>query len=130
MILEDYLIKNNKENKVKISKEEISNSKKIITEIKPLKFNENYTLVEVKLVTGRTHQIRAHLSYVNNPVLGDKKYGKKNQNENFNLKSQFLLAYKITFNGLENDLKYLNDKTFEIPLSPEYEEIIYHVFNN
>lgn len=130
MILEDYLIKENKDNKVEIFNENILNSKKIITKVKPVEFNENYTLLEIELITGRTHQIRAHLNYIGHPIVGDKKYGEKFYNKDFNLKSQFLFAYKIIFNNLENDLEYLNGKIFEIPLESDYKEIISRIFKN
>lgn len=114
--LEGFLVKDEKNNKVKISKKEIGDSKTIVTDIKILKKSEGYSLLEIDLITGRTHQIRAHLSSINHPIIGDLKYGDDNENrffkEKYNLSSQYLHAYKIVFNGLKDDLEYLNNKEF------------------
>lgn len=71
------------------------NSKKAITHYKLIKQFKNYSLVELKLETGRTHQIRVHMSYIGNPLLGDKTYGYKNQP--FNLEGQLLHAKTLGF---------------------------------
>ncbi|WP_353096744.1 RluA family pseudouridine synthase [Tissierella praeacuta] len=71
------------------------NSKEAITHYKVLERYNNYTLIEVKLETGRTHQIRVHMSYINHPVVGDPVYSRvKNE---FNLNKQMLHAYKLGF---------------------------------
>lgn len=103
------------ENEVKISKEEILNSIQIITSYKVLKQKNELSLLEVKLVTGKTHQIRAHLAFVCHPILGDGKYGNKKINKKFNLSKQLLCAYKIVFNFPETSpLFYLNKVKCEI----------------
>lgn len=99
----DYLRKTN--NGVKIYSEQVKDSLKIITRYRVLKRLNGKTLAEVELVTGRTHQIRAHFAYRGFPVEGDSRYGNGNG-------YQKLRAYKIIFDGLET-LKYLNGKTFE-----------------
>ncbi len=70
------------------------NSKKAITHFKVLKRYKNYTLIECKLETGRTHQIRVHMAYINHPVVGDPLYGKKIKDSDF---GQLLHSYKIKF---------------------------------
>lgn len=114
--LEGFLVKNEKNNKVHISKEEREDSKSITTDIKVLKKNEGYSFLEIDLITGRTHQIRAHLASINHPVIGDLKYGDHDENrffkEKYKLHSQYLHAYRIIFNGLGGDLEYLNCKEF------------------
>ena len=77
--LKDYLTKNEKKNTVKVSKNKTENSKEIITKYKVLSYDKerNLSLCEVELLTGRTHQIRAHMAYIGHPLLGDEKYGDK-----------------------------------------------------
>ena len=92
--------------------------KKIITSYKVIKedLKKNISTLEVELHTGRTHQIRAHLSYIGHPIVGDGKYGINEVNKKLNKKSQELLAYKLVFNfkSDSNILNYLNHKTFNI----------------
>lgn len=71
------------------------NSKEAYTSFKVLKNFDKYTLLDVHLHTGRTHQIRVHLAYVNHPVVGDEVYGIKNK---FKISKQLLHAYKLKFN--------------------------------
>ena len=114
-ILEGYLEKNEKKNKVTISKIPTENSKYIKTEYRVVKTIGNNTLVEIDLLTGRTHQIRAHMSSIGHPLLGDTKYGYKRKGENDIYKYQALYAYKITFE-FETDagcMEYLNGKSFQ-----------------
>ena len=88
---------------------------KIETRYKKLEFNGNLSLLDVELVTGKTHQIRAHLSHIGLPILGDEKYGCSEINKNYKLKYQCLCAYKIKFNfGGEDYLSYLNGKIIEL----------------
>lgn len=70
------------------------NSKSALTFYKPIEVFKNHTLLEVKLSTGRTHQIRVHMKYINHPILGDPLYGRKNK---YNIKSQMLHAYELKF---------------------------------
>lgn len=111
-----FLTKNEEKNKVYVSKTNNKDSKKIITDVKVLKTNGEYSLLEIDLITGRTHQIRAHLSSIGCPIIGDTKYGNKKINkyflEKYGLKSQFLHAHKIVFNNLHSPMDYLNKKEF------------------
>ncbi len=71
------------------------NSKFAQTNVKVIDYNELYTLVKCELQTGRTHQIRVHLKYINHPVVGDPEYGPKNTIDTI---GQALHAYKLSFN--------------------------------
>ena len=83
---------------------------KIQTNFKVVGEFENSTLVEVELVTGKTHQIRAHFSHIGHFVVGDEKYGDSKVNKLFGRKNQCLCAYKIKFHFKEGALSYLDGK--------------------
>ena len=114
-ILHDYLIKNEAQNKVKVFSKQVDGSKEIITKYEILDFNGKYSLAEVELLTGRTHQIRAHMAYIGHPLVGDTKYG-KNRKAPDNIKYQALYSYKLKF-SFDTDagiLNYLNGKEFSV----------------
>ena len=115
--LTDYLFKDSKKSMVYISSTPKKGYRKIITSYKVISENkrDNLSVLEVMLHTGRTHQIRAHLSYIGHPILGDGKYGINEINKKFNKKSQDLLAYKIIFNFKTDGeiLEYLNNASFQ-----------------
>lgn len=114
-ILKGNLQKDHKDNKVYIV-DDTHDSKEIETHLRVLKSNRDYSLLEVELITGRTHQIRAHLNYINHPILGDRKYKLDRNNDNlvdkYNINYQLLHAYKVILNGFEKELSYLNNKEF------------------
>lgn len=116
-----FLTKNEKKNMVNITDNQTEGSKKIITEYSVLDYYPNASLLEVKLHTGRTHQIRAHLAHIGHPLYGDGKYGKEKGRYR-----QALYSYKLKFNFRDkNFLDYLNNKTFQaknIDLLDDYKE--------
>ncbi|MDR7857265.1 RluA family pseudouridine synthase [Tissierella sp.] len=113
---EGYLTKDEDRNRVEVYEDDFDGSKKVVTNIKPLRNNNEYSLLEIELITGRTHQIRGHLSSLGYPVIGDRKYGYREINntfnENYGLDNQWLHGYKVEFNGLEGEFSYLNSKVF------------------
>lgn len=116
--LKDYLTKNESKNTVRVSKNEVKNSKEIITKYKVISYDKerDLSLCEVELLTGRTHQIRAHMAYIGHPLLGDEKYGDKALNKRFHQNHQLLCSYKLQFDFKTNadELKYLNGKEFAL----------------
>lgn len=116
-IIKGYLEKNEKQNRVYISEKSNDKTKAIATKYNVLDYKGGLSLVEVELLTGRTHQIRASFSHLGNPLLGDGKYGTNAQNKQFGgYKKQFLYSYKLAFD-FESDagiLNYLNGKSFEV----------------
>lgn len=103
--IDGYLFKDEKTNKVTITKEAVDGSKEIKTAYRPIAhLGDDLTLLEIHLITGRTHQIRAHLAYINHPILGDMKYGNTALNKKYKAKSQLLHAYSIEF---EDGSKYV-----------------------
>ncbi len=116
-LLTDYLEKNEKQNRVYISKKPNENTKTIKTKYKVLAEKDGLSLVEADLLTGRTHQIRAHLAYIGHPLLGDGKYGKNEINRKYGFKYQALYSYKLTFRFTTDSgiLEYLNGKSFTAP---------------
>jgi 23S rRNA pseudouridine955/2504/2580 synthase len=101
VLLEGYLEKDEVTNTVSLSQEPKADAKPIKTFFHPLEVAKDTTLLEVQLFTGRTHQIRAHLSYLGHPILGDPKYGDLQWNQEmkkkYGVKSQLLHAYSLTF---------------------------------
>ena len=86
--------------------------KKIVTKYRVLKENGGTSLLEIELVTGRTHQIRAHMAFIGHPLIGDGKYGTNEINKKFKQKYQSLVSYKIVFRfPPDSCLSYLNGKS-------------------
>lgn len=103
-------------------------AKRAITKYKLLTCNDSYSLAEADLITGRTHQLRVHFSYIGHPIVGDQKYGDFSLNkifdEKFNYHYQFLHAYKVQFIDVSGILSYLSNKTYVANLFPKDEEIL------
>ena len=105
-----------------------SGAKSAITKYHPIKNFKEYTLLDISLLTGRTHQIRAHMSYIRHHVIGDIKYGDYKINNifkrEFGFENQFLHAYKLKFLDIKGPLNYLKNKEFFCNLPPELEKIL------
>lgn len=114
--LSGYLVKDESKNKVSVSKKKTENSKEIRTKYKVLDCDGTLSLVEVELLTGRTHQIRAHFASIGHPLLGDGKYGTNAQNKKYGYKKQFLYSYKLVFDFTTDAgiLDYLNHREFAV----------------
>ena len=99
--LKGYLLKDERTNKVSFYKEQVEGSDYIETGVKPVQSKNDLTLVEIHLVTGKTHQIRLHLSTIGHPILGDMKYGdakiNKKYYESHKVNHQLLHAYRLEF---------------------------------
>lgn len=117
-ILDAYLFKDNKKSIVYVSDEKKQGYRPIKTEYTVLEENKegNYSILEVILHTGRTHQIRAHLAHIGHPIIGDGKYGINEVNKSFGENTQNLVAYKIKFEFKTDSgmLEYLNEKEIEL----------------
>ncbi|MDD2972970.1 MAG: RluA family pseudouridine synthase [Lachnospiraceae bacterium] len=126
--LEGYISKEERINKVTIYKDKAADSVPIITNYKPLHNNGRITLLEVELVTGKTHQIRAHLASIGHPIVGDYKYGDPHTNarykERFLVEHQLLHAYRVEFPTLENACGNLSGKIFVADVPPVYRKIL------
>ena len=117
-LLKGYLWKDEKKNRVYVYKDFKPGSKTIETKYRVLKSAENMSLVEVELLTGRTHQIRAHFASIGCPLVGDGKYGNnQNNRKQGGRRKQFLYSYKTVFDFTTDAgaLEGLNGMTFEVP---------------
>ncbi|MBQ5771893.1 MAG: RluA family pseudouridine synthase [Clostridia bacterium] len=114
--LTGWLKKNSEDNLVEISDVRKPGFKEIITKYRVLSEREDKSLLEVELVTGRTHQIRAHLAHVGHPLVGDGKYGVNRNDREKGYKHQALYAFRLEFAFREDSgaLQYLNGRRFEL----------------
>ncbi len=115
-LLHGWLKKDEKKNKVEVFTKEVPAGKEIKTKYEVLASKDGLSLIEVELLTGRTHQIRAHFASIGHPLLGDGKYGTNALNKALGYKKQFLYSYRLKFNFTSEAgiLDYLNGKSFEV----------------
>ena len=115
-------------NRVVVSKHEMKDGLPIETEYEPLWTNGDCTLLEVHLITGRTHQIRAHLASLKHPIIGDYKYGNQKINDlyknKYHLESQLLHAYRLEMPEMAETLTDISNKQFVAPLPKLFEKIL------
>ena len=127
-VLTAYLERDLTEKRVIVSDKKTSDNLTIKTKYKVIDSCNELSLLEVELLTGRTHQIRAHMAYIGHPLLGDGKYGINRINVKYEFKMQALYSYKLKFNfaGESGLLNYLDKKEFtvcDIPFLSEYTKI-------
>lgn len=132
-LYEAYISKDEGENVSKVYNDPKHGTKKISTDVKTIKSVGTFSLVELELITGRSHQLRAHLSHLGNPIVGDAKYGTTKLNSFFvnkyGLNYQFLYAYKLIFKDCPEKLAYMENKTIAGALPPVFKKIKKDLFD-
>lgn len=138
--IDGYLVKDSRTNKVRIVNNKIIKENKkgnsvneqkldyIRTEYAPVDYNDEYTLLKVKLITGKTHQIRAHLASINHPLIGDYKYGDKKLNDRFKkkykLESQLLHSYEVIFHNNDEDVLNVKSKVYQAEMDDIFKNVV------
>ncbi|MCR5357318.1 MAG: RluA family pseudouridine synthase [Lachnospiraceae bacterium] len=126
--LDGFLIKDERTNRVSVLNRSVPGSSRIVTSYEPAKSYDDHTLIDVELITGKTHQIRAHLASVKHPILGDAKYGDRGLNDilrsKYGITSQMLHAGSLTMPcDMPKGLKHLEARTFLAPLPDEFNKM-------
>ncbi len=124
--LKGYLSRDKKANRAALNPDRRPGSSLVETEYEPLRTAHGYTLLKVRLITGKTHQIRAHLAAVGHPVIGDIKYGGKPYR---GLRSQFLHAWQIVFPDSGEIRAELRGRVFTAPLPEQFNNIKKELFH-
>ena len=131
-LISGWLYKDESSNKVIIKNKAFKAADFIQTEYEVLDYFENNTLLLVKLITGKTHQIRAHLSSISHPIIGDFKYGDKAVNGEFKkrygIKSQLLHSYRLVYPDTDisdtDTFKALRGKVFQADYNNDFRKVI------
>ena len=122
--IDGFLWKDEKTNKVEIYKTFKKDAAEIHTAYQPLKHKDGLTLLEVHLITGRAHQIRAHLSSSGHPILGDPKYGDRKLSKKYGVKYQLLHACRLELDGFDGEFSKYNGKIISAQLPDLFRKII------
>ena len=117
-VLSDYLIKDSENSLVKVVKDNLQGSVKIITEYSLVESFKETSILSVKLITGKTHQIREHFAFYGHFIKGDGKYGDNNINKRLKAKYHHLTAEKVVFNFDSGTLKYLDKIEIKLNRKP------------
>lgn len=129
---EGYILKDTGRNISQVFEDMGEGRQRVAMSVKTLESNGMYSFVELDLITGRSHQLRAQLAYLGNPIVGDIKYGNSETNEyfdnKFRLKFQYLYAYKVTFKETDEYLAYMAGKVIAVKLPPLFRKIKTEVF--
>lgn len=127
-----YILKNEDKNISKIYDNPHPGAKPISMDVKSVESCGSYSFIDIELLTGRSHQLRAHLSHLGNPILGDTKYGDSKINSYFRnkygLNYQYLYAYKLIFKDCPDKFSKLNNKTIAEALPPVFKKIKKDIF--
>lgn len=125
--------KRSEKNMIMIRHDKDAEGKKIMTKAKPLLVKNGFTLVEAELVTGRTHQIRAHLADAGFPIIGDPKYGSVETNDimrrKYGLATQLLHAWRMEFINMPEPLKYLDGTELIAKIPRQFKKIKLELFS-
>lgn len=133
--IKGFLTKDERTNQVKIHNSQVPGSSAVVTRYEPIVYGlpwkgnkQGYTFLKVTLITGRTHQIRAHLASIGHPLIGDRKYGDARSNEEakkkFGIHDQMLHSFEIEFPQLPKPLDYLSGRSFAAPLPQGFSRVL------
>ena len=109
---EAYLVKDSERSEVKVFKNYVQKAVKIATSFETVKVGAETSIVKVKLHTGKTHQIRAHLAFLGYPIIGDGKYGNNKINKKFKQNYQKLHCFSLKIEKIDKNLENLKNKAF------------------
>lgn len=114
-VLTHYHMKDERQNRALVFDAPRPGARTMVTGYRVVASNGRYSLVEIDLKTGRTHQIRAHMAYIGCPLVGDGKYGKNRADKAKGFDGQALYAYKLVFAlPAGHPLAYLNGRVFQV----------------